>query len=61
MEGVSSELIFNRLTAKEKMLIIKDELVEVIRRKKNELQILLTIGAGDIDKYLTGIKEVLNS
>lgn len=61
MEGVSSELIFNQLTNKEKTLITKEELVDLIRNKKNELDVLVTIGAGDIDKYLAGIKEVLQS
>ena len=61
VEGVNSELIFNQLTSKEKTLIRKDELVDLIRRKKDELQVLVTIGAGDIDKYLGGIKEVLES
>lgn len=61
MEGVSSELIFNQLTNKEKTLITKEELVDLIRNKKNELDVLVTIGAGDIDKYLVRIKEVLQS
>ena len=57
MPGVTSELIFNLLTSRDKMLISKDNLVETIRAK-HDLEVLVTIGAGDIDKYLGEIKEV---
>ncbi len=59
MEGVTSELIFNQLTCNEKQLIKKEELLETIQGKK-DIEILVTIGAGDIDKYVTGIKEILS-
>lgn len=59
MEGVTSDLIFNQLTCKEKTLIKKDELPNFIKNKNFE--VLLTIGAGDIDKYLAPIKEILAS
>ena len=58
MEGVTSELIYNLLTSNEKMLIKKDELVETIRNKK-DIEVLVTIGAGDIDKYVAELKTVL--
>lgn len=58
-EGVTSDLIFNQLTCKEKTLIKKDELPNFIKNKNFE--VLLTIGAGDIDKYLAPIKEILAS
>lgn len=57
VEGITSELIYNRLTCAEKTLLTKSELVDFIADKKTD--VLLTIGAGDIDKYLTPIKEVL--
>ncbi len=58
MEGVSSALIFNQLTCPEKHLISKNNLVEFIQQKNN-LEVLLTIGAGDIDKHLDAIKQVI--
>lgn len=58
VEGVTSELIFNQLTCKEKTLITKSELVDFIASKR--MDVLLTIGAGDIDKYLLPVKEVLS-
>lgn len=59
MEGVTSDLIFNQLTCEEKSLIKKDELLSFIKNKNFE--VLLTIGAGDIDKYLAPIKDVIAS
>ncbi len=58
MEGVTSELIFNQLTSPEKSLIKKEELIDFVKNK--DFEILVTIGAGDIDKYLTPIKGILS-
>jgi UDP-N-acetylmuramate--alanine ligase len=59
MEGVTSDLIFNQLTCPEKTLIKKEELLDLVKSKNFE--VLVTIGAGDIDKYLIPIKEILSS
>ncbi len=59
IEGVTSDLIYNQLTSNERALINKDELVETIRNKK-DIEVLVTIGAGDIDKYLAEIKDILS-
>jgi UDP-N-acetylmuramate--alanine ligase len=59
VEGVTSDLIFKQLTCPEKSLITKEELFDFVKSKNFE--VLLTIGAGDIDKYLTPIKEILSS
>lgn len=58
IEGVTSNLIFEKLTCKEKILITKDQLIDTIRNKK-DIDVLVTIGAGDIDKYLEEIKGLL--
>lgn len=60
MEGVTSELIYNQLTSDEKLLIKKEELLDTIKGKK-DIEVLVTIGAGDIDKYVAGIKEILSN
>jgi UDP-N-acetylmuramate--alanine ligase len=57
VEGVASSLIFDQLTCREKTLLTKGELVDFVKR--NQFDVLVTIGAGDIDKYLTAIREVL--
>lgn len=60
IEGVSSNLIFEKLRVKQKHLIATTELVDFIRSNKN-LEVLATIGAGDIDKYLGEIAAILLS
>ncbi len=56
--GVTSELILDKLTSKQKLLLKKEELVDIIRNKK-DIEVLVTIGAGDIDKYVKDLKEIL--
>lgn len=58
MEGVTSELIYNQLTCARKSLVKKEDLVDTLRQR-NDLDVVLTIGAGDIDKYLEGVKALL--
>jgi len=58
MEGITSTLIFDLLSCKEKLMISKEELIETIRLK-TDIDVLLTIGAGDIDKYVNEIKNIL--
>jgi UDP-N-acetylmuramate--alanine ligase len=60
MEGVTSELIYDQLTSNEKLLIKKEQLLDTIKSKK-DIEVLVTIGAGDIDKYVSGIKEILSN
>jgi UDP-N-acetylmuramate--alanine ligase len=57
MEGVTSDLIFSKLTSKEKLSIKKEEVINVLKNKK--LEVIVTIGAGDIDKLVAPIKELL--
>nr|WP_288210150.1 UDP-N-acetylmuramate--L-alanine ligase [uncultured Dysgonomonas sp.] len=57
IEGVTSQIIFNKVTCK-KTLCKKSELLDIIRNKK-DIEVLLTVGAGDIDQLLQPIKELL--
>ncbi len=57
IEGVTSKIIFDKVTCK-KTLCRKDELLNILE-KRNDIEVLLTIGAGDIDQMLPRIKEVL--
>ncbi len=57
IEGVSSYLIYNCLNKKNKALCSSDCLLEKIKECKFE--ILLTLGAGDIDRLVEPIKERL--
>ena len=57
IEGVTSQIIFDKVTCK-KMLCRKDELLDILAQK-DDIDVLLTIGAGDIDQLLDRIKEIL--
>ncbi|MFC6999205.1 UDP-N-acetylmuramate--L-alanine ligase [Rufibacter roseus] len=58
IEGVTSELIFDRLEVKEKKLLRKDEVIEALR-KDLDFSVLATVGAGDIDTLVPEIKKLL--
>ena len=58
--GVTSEIIFRDVTAPEKILLKKGELMDYLR--KDELgvkELYVTVGAGDIDRFIEPIKELL--
>lgn len=57
MPGVSSQMIYELLEVDEKYLIPKSEIVDVLREV--ELDVLLVLGAGDIDKEVLKIKQYL--
>lgn len=56
--GVTSQLIYDNLRPGiEKTMCSKEELLDVLRTKKTE--VLITLGAGDIDNYVPQIYEML--
>ena len=55
--GVTSEIIFKDVTAPEKVLIDKSELMPLLEREP--LDVLVTFGAGDIDRFIQPITELL--
>ncbi len=55
--GVTSELIFKDVTAPEKVLIRKEELMETLGRERPD--VLVTFGAGNIDRFVGPITEML--
>lgn len=57
IEAVTSQLIFDRITSLEKLLCRKDELLDILSRKP--LEVLVTFGAGDIDRFLPDIESML--
>jgi len=56
MKGVESELIYNLIPSDNKRIIHSSELISELRKKEN-LDVVITIGASDIDKYH---KEIIN-
>ena len=59
IEGVSSELIFENLRPGiEKTLCKKEEVLDILKNKN--IEVLITLGAGDIENYAPQICEILN-
>jgi UDP-N-acetylmuramate--alanine ligase len=58
VEGVTSALISDKLTSVSSSNILKEELLATLAQR--DLEVVCTIGAGDIDKLLTPIKELLS-
>ena len=57
--GVTSDIIFKDITAPEKVLIRKEELMDLLAKEK--LDVLVTFGAGNIDRFIGPIKEMLSA
>ena len=55
--GVTSKLIFDQVSISDKQMVNKADLLSVI--EKGNYQVLLMIGAGDIDRLLVPVKEIL--
>lgn len=59
IEGVTSELIFDNLRPGiDKTLCKKEEVLDVLKNKN--IEVLITLGAGDIENYVPQICKILN-
>jgi UDP-N-acetylmuramate--alanine ligase len=57
IEGITSKIIFDKMNNKNKILVTKETLMDEIKNK--ELEVLMTLGAGDIDTFVVRIDELL--
>ena len=55
--GVTSEIIFRSVTSAEKVILTKEELMDYLQDEP--VDILITFGAGNIDRYIGPITEML--
>ena len=55
--GVTSEIIFKDVTAPEKVLLRRDEFMEYMENE--EVELFVTLGAGDIDRFVEPIAKML--
>ena len=55
--GVTSEIIFDNVTAPEKVIMVKEELMDYL--KDEPIDTLITFGAGNIDRFIGPITEML--
>lgn len=56
--GVTSQIIFDKVTIPNKRMIHKEELLELVR-KENNWEVVLMLGAGDIDRLIEPVKQIL--
>ena len=56
--GVTSAIIFDQVTMPDKTLCKKEELMEIL--DKEDIDVLVTFGAGDIDRFVEPIRIMLN-
>ena len=56
--GVTSEMLLEKMVLKNKQLIQKNELIHELKTRRPE--VLLTMGAGDIDTFVEPIKQMIN-
>lgn len=59
IDGVSSEIILNKITSSSAQICGMNEALEIIKKDKPEL--LLTVGAGDIDTLVQPLKNILSN
>ncbi len=58
IEGITSSIILEKVMINDKQLITKEELLTAL--KKNKPEVLITLGAGDIDQLVQPITQVLS-
>ncbi|MDR1762006.1 MAG: UDP-N-acetylmuramate--L-alanine ligase [Bacteroidales bacterium] len=61
IEGITSDVIFEHVTIEHKMRAKKDEVLDILKQKlqNNEIDILVTFGAGDIDQLIKPITNLI--
>jgi len=57
IEGVTSNIILELMTSDSKQILSKDEVLDFVT--KGDFDVLLTLGAGDIDRLVDPIKEII--
>jgi len=60
IQGVTSDIILNKVTIENKCITTKENLINVLEHK-SDLEVVLTVGAGDIDTKVNAITQLLES
>ena len=61
IEGVTSKLIYDKVKTPRKDLLSLEDLVPFLDRQKDDLEVLISMGAGNIDKKVDLIKQLLTN
>lgn len=57
IEGVTSDIIFREVKLDDKILVRKENLLQILDKKN--IEVIITMGAGDIDTFCEPIKQLL--
>jgi UDP-N-acetylmuramate--alanine ligase len=55
--GVDSDMVFKDVTSKSKTRVNKENLMKIL--EQNDIEVLATVGAGDIDTFIEPIQKML--
>jgi len=58
--GVTEDLIFEKITQAKKVKATNLDVIEIIKSKMQEYDIIVTMGAGDIDRLVAPIKKIIS-
>lgn len=58
LPGITSQVIFDKVTLAEKTLCRKEDLYEIVR--KGTYEVILMAGAGDIDRMVENVKQIVD-
>lgn len=61
IEGVTSELILNKMKLEKKQVLTKEELLNSVKEKVDSNTVFVTAGAGDIDALLQELKKKIEA
>ena len=59
IEGVNSEMILDKVTIADKTIVSKEDLMKTVAAK--DVDVLVTFGAGDIDRFVKQFEEYMSN
>ncbi len=57
--GVTSQIIFDRVAIPNKRMIRKEELLDLVQKEVASFEVVLMVGAGNIDRLVEPVKQIL--
>ncbi len=57
--GVTSQIIFDKVTIPNKKMILKEELLDLVKKEAASYEVVLMVGAGNIDRLIEPVKQIL--
>ena len=58
--GITSKIIFDAVTISNKRMVQKEDLLDLITKEQNQLEVVLMVGAGNIELLVDPVKQILD-